>query len=82
MVELHCDADSSPPPIRRWYMNGVPINDVASKSNRTVSNDGRVLRIVNLNHDIDTAVYQCNASNPMGYVFANAFVNVLGRDKQ
>jgi hypothetical protein len=53
--------------------------DVAPSSNRTVSNDGRTLRISRLNHDIDTAVYQCNASNPLGYVFVNAFVSVLGK---
>ena len=23
-------------------------------------------------------MYQCNASNPLGYVFANAFINVMG----
>jgi hypothetical protein len=28
-VELECDADGDPAPIRRWYMNGVPIGGVA-----------------------------------------------------
>lgn len=45
---------------------------------RQILNGGQILRIVMLDHDIDTAVYQCNASNPFGYVFANAFVNVRG----
>lgn len=40
--------------------------------------NGQILRIVNLDHDVDTAVYQCNASNPFGFVFGNAFVNVRG----
>ncbi|VDK40905.1 unnamed protein product [Gongylonema pulchrum] len=41
-----------------------------------ILDNGRILRIIKLDHDIDTAVYQCNASNPFGYVFGNAFVNV------
>lgn len=37
-----------------------------------------MLRILDLDHDVDTAVYQCNASNHLGYVFANAYINVRG----
>ena len=55
-----------------------PRTDLLTET-RTIRNRGRTLRIQALDHDIDTAVYQCNASNPLGYVFANAFVNVLGK---
>jgi hypothetical protein len=43
-----------------------------------ILDDGRVLRISDIKHDVDTGVYQCNASNPSGFVFANAYINVLG----
>ncbi|VDP49784.1 unnamed protein product [Soboliphyme baturini] len=41
---------------------------------------GELLHIRKLNHDIDTAVYQCNVSNPLGYVFANAYINVFAHE--
>ena len=39
---------------------------------------GRLLRLPELHHEVDTGVYQCNASSPQGYVFANAYVHVRG----
>lgn len=53
-------------------------SELAENERRLILDKGQILRIVNLDHDVDTAVYQCNASNPFGYVFANAFVNVRG----
>lgn len=52
--------------------------ELADNDRRMILKNGQILRIVNLDHDVDTAVYQCNASNPFGYVFGNAFVNVRG----
>ncbi|KAH7725494.1 immunoglobulin I-set domain-containing protein [Aphelenchoides avenae] len=60
----------------RWSINGVPLHELPDNDRRLVLDNGRILRIQNLVHDFDTGVYQCNASNPLGYVFANAFVNV------
>uniref|UniRef100_A0A5S6R614 Neuroglian n=1 Tax=Trichuris muris TaxID=70415 RepID=A0A5S6R614_TRIMR len=76
-AELHCRVYGDPAPIVRWYINGQRITDFSADSRRLVSASGETLTILNLNHDIDTAVYQCNASNPLGYIFANAFVNVF-----
>lgn len=42
--------------------------------NRQVSGDTLTLRSVTIENN---GVYQCNASNPFGYLLANAFVNVL-----
>uniref|UniRef100_A0A9J2PR92 Uncharacterized protein n=1 Tax=Ascaris lumbricoides TaxID=6252 RepID=A0A9J2PR92_ASCLU len=75
-AELHCIASGSPTPIIQWYMNGKPLHEVAENERRLILDGGRILRINNLDHDVDTAVYQCNASNSLGYIFANAFVNV------
>lgn len=58
----------------KMFFLEIPDND-----RRLILDNGRVLRIHKLDHDIDTGVYQCNASNPFGYVYANAFVNVRGK---
>ncbi|KFD63270.1 hypothetical protein M514_10852, partial [Trichuris suis] len=76
-AELHCRVYGDPAPIVRWYINGQRITDFSADSRRLISASGETLTILNLNHDIDTAVYQCNASNPLGYIFANAFINVF-----
>lgn len=56
--------------------------ELADSDRRMILNNGQILRIVSLDHDVDAAVYQCNASNPFGYVFANIFVNVRGNATQ
>lgn len=53
-------------------------SELGEDPRRLLLDNGRVLRLSSLNHDLDTGVYQCNASNPLGYVYANAFVNVKG----
>ncbi|VDM40547.1 unnamed protein product [Toxocara canis] len=78
-AELHCIASGNPTPIIQWYMNGQPLHEVPENNRRLILDGGRILRITKLDHDVDTAVYQCNASNPFGYIFANAFVNGMQR---
>ncbi|CAJ0602418.1 unnamed protein product [Cylicocyclus nassatus] len=75
-TELECLASGRPAPIVRWSMNGKPLHELGEDPRRLLLDNGRVLRLSSLNHDLDTGVYQCNASNPLGYVYANAFVNV------
>uniref|UniRef100_A0A8R1TTT8 Uncharacterized protein n=1 Tax=Onchocerca volvulus TaxID=6282 RepID=A0A8R1TTT8_ONCVO len=76
VAEIHCITSGIPTPIIQWFINGVPLHELVDNDRRMILNNGQILRIVNLHHDSDTAVYQCNASNPLGYVFGNAFVNV------
>uniref|UniRef100_A0A0N4ZC69 Neuroglian n=1 Tax=Parastrongyloides trichosuri TaxID=131310 RepID=A0A0N4ZC69_PARTI len=75
-AELVCDVSGSPPPIIRWYQNGFPIHNTDDDGRKMILDNGRRLRIYDLHHDTDTSVYQCNASNVFGYVFANAYINV------
>ncbi|MCP9266074.1 Neuroglian [Dirofilaria immitis] len=75
-AEIRCVTSGTPIPIVQWFINGVPLHELADNDRRMILNNGQILRIVNLDHDVDTAVYQCNASNSLGYVFGNAFVNV------
>ncbi|CAD5224223.1 unnamed protein product [Bursaphelenchus xylophilus] len=77
-ADLRCNALGSPRPLLRWLMNGVPLHELKDNSTRrTILEDGKLLRIHNVRPDMDTGVYQCNASNPLGFVFANAYINVL-----
>ncbi|VDM96423.1 unnamed protein product [Thelazia callipaeda] len=75
-AEIHCITSGVPTPIVQWFINGIPLHESADSSRRMVLNNGQILRIVKLDHDVDTAVYQCNASNTFGYLFENAFVSV------
>ncbi|CAI4227210.1 unnamed protein product [Auanema sp. JU1783] len=75
-TELECLASGHPEPIIRWSMNGIPLHELKEDSRRLILDNGRILRLKELNHDVDTGVYQCNASNPLGYIYANAYVHV------
>lgn len=75
-AQLECLAGGQPTPIFTWSKNGKLLHELPEDSRRVLLDHGRILRIRQLNHDIDTGVYQCNASNPLGNVFANAFINV------
>uniref|UniRef100_A0A0K0FH30 Neuroglian (inferred by orthology to a D. melanogaster protein) n=1 Tax=Strongyloides venezuelensis TaxID=75913 RepID=A0A0K0FH30_STRVS len=74
--ELTCDVSGFPQPIIRWYQNGSPIHNTDDDGRKMILDNGRRLRIYDLHHDTDTSVYQCNASNIYGYVYANAYINV------
>uniref|UniRef100_A0A8C5FYJ5 Neural cell adhesion molecule L1 n=1 Tax=Gouania willdenowi TaxID=441366 RepID=A0A8C5FYJ5_GOUWI len=71
---LVCRSDGAPRPTISWFINGEPIETSSPLPNREVSGDTITFRSVTAEN---TAVYQCNASNPYGYLLVNAFVNVL-----
>ncbi|XP_054631117.1 neurofascin isoform X4 [Dunckerocampus dactyliophorus] len=70
---LVCRSDGAPRPTVSWFINGEPIETATPQPNRQVSGDTLTLSSVTA---ANTAVYQCNASNPYGYLLANAFVSV------
>uniref|UniRef100_A0A8C6VXE9 Neurofascin n=1 Tax=Nothobranchius furzeri TaxID=105023 RepID=A0A8C6VXE9_NOTFU len=71
---LVCRSDGAPRPTISWFINGEPIEEAKPQPNRQVSGETITFRSVSAEN---TAVYQCNASNQLGYLMANAFVNVL-----
>lgn len=73
-VELPCQATGNPTPTVEIFMNGIPIGNAAPNARRKVK-DG-VITIERL-RESDTAVFQCNASNTHGYVYRNAYINVM-----
>ena len=54
----------------------VVLSELMPDRRRTVAST--YLRIVNVTR-VDSQVLQCNASNNYGYVFANAYLNVIGQ---
>uniref|UniRef100_A0A8C8GYS1 Neural cell adhesion molecule L1 n=1 Tax=Oncorhynchus tshawytscha TaxID=74940 RepID=A0A8C8GYS1_ONCTS len=73
-ARLVCRSDGIPRPSIRWFINGDTMEDATPVPNREVSGDTITFRSVTV---ANTGVYQCNASNQYGYLFANAYINVL-----
>ncbi|CAJ1056296.1 neuronal cell adhesion molecule-like isoform X12 [Xyrichtys novacula] len=71
---LTCRASGTPKPSISWAMNGIPIENAPKDLSRKVEDDTVIFTDVQIG---SSAVYQCNVSNPYGYLLSNAFVNVL-----
>ena len=72
---FECIADGEPRPTIQWIHNGAPIeNGNKEQANRIV--DLNRITIGNLQKQ-DTGNYGCNATNQIGYVYKDAYVNVL-----
>ncbi|KAK7916771.1 hypothetical protein WMY93_012532 [Mugilogobius chulae] len=71
---LVCRANGNPKPNIEWLVNGQPLNSSLPSQGRQLLGDTILFRSVQMG---SSAVYQCNASNPHGYLLANAFVSVL-----
>lgn len=74
-VRFECEATGKPSPIVQWYINGVKLSKVPSNPRRKMIS-ATVMVIEGLTKQ-DTAVFQCNASNALGYAFHNFYLNVL-----
>ncbi|KAJ8016747.1 hypothetical protein DPEC_G00010570 [Dallia pectoralis] len=71
---LVCRSDGVPQPSVQWFINGEIIEEATPVPNRQVSGDTITFRSATV---VNNAVYQCNTSNEFGYLFANAYINVL-----
>ncbi|XP_047245452.1 neuronal cell adhesion molecule-like isoform X20 [Girardinichthys multiradiatus] len=71
---LTCRASGTPKPSVIWLMNGDLIENSPKDISRNVEDDTIIFYDVQIG---SSAVYQCNISNPYGYLLSNAFVNVL-----
>lgn len=74
-VEFRCTASGTPEPQILWIYNGKPIYEAPPNPRRKVSTNSIV--ITNLQKS-DTGNYGCNATNSLGYVYKDVYVNVLG----
>ncbi|KAJ3639541.1 hypothetical protein Zmor_002896 [Zophobas morio] len=73
-VEFRCEAGGVPRPEIKWIHNGKPIAEAPPNPRRRVESN-RIL-IERLTKG-DTGNYGCNATNSLGYVYKDVYVNVL-----
>uniref|UniRef100_A0A4W5NV94 Cell adhesion molecule L1-like b n=1 Tax=Hucho hucho TaxID=62062 RepID=A0A4W5NV94_9TELE len=71
-VRIKCSATGTPQPTIQWRVNGKPLK----ASNRKVLDDTIVLHNAK---SIDSAVYQCEASNRHGTLLANANIMIMSK---
>lgn len=73
-VEFKCEASGVPEPQIKWIHNGKPISEAPPNPRRKVSTNSIVIEKLRKN---DTGNYGCNATNSLGYVYKDVYVNVL-----
>lgn len=74
-IEFRCKASGIPEPQIKWIHNGRPISEAAINVRRKVTPNSIVIQNLKKN---DTGNYGCNATNSLGYVYKDVYVNVLG----
>lgn len=74
-VTFKCAAHGVPEPQIKWIHNGKPIAEAPPNPRRKVGPDSIIIERVTKK---DTGNYGCNATNSLGYVYKDVYVNVLG----
>ncbi|XP_015587223.1 neuroglian isoform X2 [Cephus cinctus] len=78
-VEFRCEASGVPEPEIKWIHNGKPIAESPPNSRRKVSQNSIVIEKLQKK---DTGNYGCNATNSLGYVYKDVYVNVLALEPE
>lgn len=73
-VSFRCEASGSPEPTINWIYNGKPIGEAPMNERRIVSSNGITIKGLLKK---DTGNYGCNATNSLGYVYKDFYLNVL-----
>lgn len=73
-VEFRCSASGVPEPQIKWVHNGLPIDEAPPNPRRKVTPNSIIIEKL---QKLDTGNYGCNATNSLGYVYKDVYVNVL-----
>ncbi|KAF2901456.1 hypothetical protein ILUMI_04732 [Ignelater luminosus] len=73
-VEFHCEAAGVPEPHIEWIHNGKPLEEAPPNPRRKINPNSIVIEKVNKD---DIGNYGCKASNNLGHVYKDVYVNVL-----
>ncbi|XP_011307618.1 neuroglian isoform X2 [Fopius arisanus] len=78
-VNFQCEASGVPTPKIEWIHNGKPISQAPYNPRRRVAGTRIVIEGVTKK---DTGNYGCNATNSLGYVYKDVYVNVLALEPE
>lgn len=73
-VTFKCEAVGKPEPQIKWVFNGKPIEEAPFNPRRKQVGNTIIIKDLVKN---DTGNYGCNATNSIGYVYKDVYVNVL-----
>lgn len=73
---FECKASGNPEPQILWIYNGKPISEAPVNVRRKVSTNSIIIERLQKS---DTGNYGCNATNSIGYVYKDVYVNVLSK---
>lgn len=78
-VEFRCEASGVPEPEIKWIHNGKPISEAPANERRKVTANSIIIEKLKKK---DTGNYGCNATNSLGYVYKDVYVNVLALEPE
>ncbi|XP_033310164.1 neuroglian isoform X1 [Bombus bifarius] len=78
-VEFKCAANGVPVPEIKWIHNGKPISEAPPNPRRKVTPNSIIIEKLTKK---DTGNYGCNATNSLGYVYKDVYVNVLALEPE
>ena len=73
-VEFRCAASGVPEPQIKWIHNGKPIAEAPPNPRRRAGPNSIIIERVSKK---DTGNYGCNATNSLGYIYKDVYINVL-----
>lgn len=76
-VEFRCEASGVPDPEISWIHNGKPISEAPANDRREVKQNSIVITGIK---STDTGNYACKATNSLGYVLKDVYLNVLAAE--
>lgn len=78
-AEFRCEATGVPEPTIKWIHNGKPIDQSPPNARRVVGTNSIVISKLSKK---DTGNYGCNATNALGYVYKDVYLNVLALEPE